>query len=56
MNNWEVTLKCGICRNEFIYPYKGVRIPSAGEIWCNSCQDKFDGIDWDQINEDRRDG
>lgn len=45
-------LACGICDILFS-PYEGMRKPatSGGLYWCKQCQDKFDEIDWDAVND-----
>lgn len=47
-------LICGLhCGREF-EPYEGMRTPSVGSYWCKPCQDEFDQIDWEEVNEHRR--
>lgn len=55
--------KCPLagCGKEF-EPYEGMRKaqvnprnPNQSEYWCKECQDEFDNIDWDEVNERRHD-
>jgi hypothetical protein len=34
-------------------PYEGMRFDVRNEPWCKECQDEFDSIDWDEVNERR---
>ena len=46
-------LFCPICTRGF-HRYEGMR-DNSGKAWCEKCQDEFDSIDWDEINERRLD-